>query len=149
MDDLAAVYPGIQTSAQKNHKDFIELHKNQLLLMAYTNQIDDPEYTALEDKLKAIQDGRELWTPEMILAEKEYQALVNPVSGVAHGYEAEMKLQKINILIMNLSATKEYQAYLQKSQTQIMEINAAMKKYWTPEMIELEKNWLIVSKEIY
>lgn len=54
-----------------------------------------------------------------------------------------------NILMQELQKTQEFQSYIQKNQSKLDNLNVKMKKYWTQEIVNLEKEVAVLSKEVY
>lgn len=54
-----------------------------------------------------------------------------------------------NIFMQELQKSKEFQDHIRKNQSKLESLNGEMKKYWTPEMVNLEKEVAVLNKEVY
>ncbi len=51
-------------------------------------------------------------------------------------------------IIASFYASQKYKTYISRNQERINTIDTSMKEYWTPEMLDLQKNILNLSKEV-
>ncbi len=113
--------------------------------MKYASQIQDPNYKRLNKDLQFIQDGEEIWTNEIKIADKKYKDML--IQSSSNKDDSLLKIR--NILLSKMRSTKRYQDYIKESQSKIEKLNQDMKVYWTPEMIAIKKEIQELNKELY
>ena len=58
-------------------------------------------------------------------------------------------MEQKNTLLQVLQKSKEFQEYIQKNQSKLNNLKKEGKKYWTPEIMNLQQEVIDMSKEVY
>ncbi|EKD25412.1 MAG: hypothetical protein ACD_80C00065G0001 [uncultured bacterium (gcode 4)] len=150
LEGVSKFNPKVLQDPKKDHPWFIELQKKQMTLWSLLFQIDTPEYREIQKNIGNIYEAKELWTPEIQALDVKIQNMTTG-SLVQNNMSEEfgkLTSQK-NILMQELQKTQEFQSYIQKNQSKLDNLNVKMKKYWTQEIVNLEKEVAVLSKEVY
>ncbi len=152
IDDLIKMNPMIESDEKKNNPKFIEFQKKQMLIGIAMSNIKDEKYHEIQKEISSIYEWKELLTPEIKKLDTKIQEWLKlSISSNQWEINEEIKwlIEKKNKLLQDIYKGKEFQNYIQKNQSKIDELIAEMKKYWTPEMLSLQKEVTDMSKEIY
>ncbi|MBP9779983.1 hypothetical protein KBD33_05180 [Candidatus Gracilibacteria bacterium] len=151
LDDLKGQFPALSEIPGSDHPQFVELQKSQIALGLLLSSIDNKEYISLRDELSDIYTCKDIWTDEMKSMEIEFrEAIKNPRKTNTGGQDDfKMLLDKRNKLMQEFLVSAKCRDSLQLKNSRIEELNSAMKIYYTPEMLELQKQVDRLSAEVY
>lgn len=150
LEDLKAINPLLANDPKNNHPKFIELQKASMTLGILLSQLKSPEYIKLFTEQNEIYQGKAIWTDEI---KKTHEAFLSTLKNPPKSAEDSKLLNAASLknieAIQAFQLKKEYQDYLRENQKKLNEINDAIKKFYTPEMIELQDKMQKLSTEVY
>ncbi len=138
-------------SSEKQAKMTELQDKQTLLLVAMSGAFNNPEYKNLMKSVVDIRSAKAIWTPEMYAMDTKIQELQKTVGTGAMLPTNKNFQELINqrmLFIKTLYASKEYKDYMQKNQSKLNDLNMEMKKFMTPEILQLQQEIGKLSKEI-
>jgi hypothetical protein len=134
-----------------NENKLLDFQKLQIKMWIMVSRIKDPEYIKLSRELHDINEWKEVWTSDLVAFDKEYQEVMNnrESTSLKWGNDIRSINEKRSKLMQEFQKSLRYKSHLDKHKEKIEEIRYWMHKYWTPEMIELDKEIKKINTEIY
>lgn len=151
LDDLKSINPAMATMPGSDHPKFVELQKKQITLGLLMSKLTDPELQNLRKEINDIFQWKDAWTPEVKKMEKEFTETLAEMNKAwwIQGEWFKDLLDKRNQTMKDFQTSKEFKDYLESKQDKIAELNEAINKYNTPEIISLQKEIQELNVEVY
>lgn len=151
LDDLKKSYPGLTEIPGSDHPKFLELQKAQLTFGFLLSGIVDEEYLTLRNEQSDIYQCKEVWTQAMKDVEWEVKKILPQRMNSNTWMTEEFKklLEKRNTMMQEFQVSSLCNEYKESKKERFAEIDTQLKTYYTPEILELQKQVDRLNAEVY
>lgn len=114
------------------------------------SQIKNPEYLKLLEEKNDILLGKEMWNKEAKSANEAFMIALKQQAETPEEVEAIQAISLKNTQAMQkIQSDPKYQDYIKSNQEKIAQLDAAIQKLYTPEIIAVQNKIKELSAEVY